>query len=68
MKPLKFYDLGGSSLQTHLADKDGHVLLFIGSVAQGQSQLLLAVDPTQLHLLGDTGTKPMSSDGVQVIV
>lgn len=55
-------------MQTHLADKDGHVLLLIGSVAQGQSQLLLAVDPTQLHLLGHTGTQPVSSDGVQVIL
>lgn len=56
MKPLKFYHRG-SSWQTHLADKDGHVLLFIGSVTQGQSQLLLAVNATQLHLLGNTGTK-----------
>lgn len=47
----------GSSLQTYLTDKDAHVLLLVGSVAQGQSQLLLAVDPTQLHLLGNTGTK-----------
>lgn len=58
-KPLKFR---GSSLQTHLADKDGHVLLFVRSVAQGQSQLLLAVDPTQLHLLDNTGTKHVVSD------
>lgn len=36
---------------THLTDIDGHILLFVGPVAQSQPQLLLAVDSTQLHLL-----------------
>lgn len=36
---------------THLTDIDGHILLFVGPVAQSQPQLLLAVDSTQLHFL-----------------
>lgn len=41
----------------YLADIDGCILLLICPVAQSQTQFLLAVLPTQLHLLLNTSTK-----------
>lgn len=38
-------------LCAHLADIDAGVLLIVGPVAQRQAELLLAILPTQLHLL-----------------